>query len=336
MQVSLKDIAKELQVSPATVSRALNNTGYVKEETKNRIIQTLIERGYSKLPTSATEQKAVLLLNGDINSQVYVSYMTGISQVLTAQGYTVLVGYSNYNSEQDEKNLLYAQSNRFSGVIMLSAIETPSLVETLRNSSMPFVLVNRYLQSLETDAVGIDDYRTGYMATERLIKAGHRNIAHLAGPADSITCVNRRRGYEAAMASAGLPIFENSIFQGDCQYESGFRCGTWLAEQKFTAIFSTNDIMAVGIADALSKFSVSVPEDISIICADNSSETVTGRIHLTAVSYDPIAIGKSAANMLLARISDPTLPKQQISYAPTIWERDSIASPNQNTSVDKE
>lgn len=335
MQVSLKNIAKELQVSPATVSRALNNTGYVKEETKSRIIQALIEHGYTKLPASITEQKVVLILNGDINSQVYISYMNGISQVLTALGYTVLVGYSNYNSVQDERNLLYAQTNHFSGVIMLSAIETPSLIESLRNSKTPFVLVNRYLQSLETDAVGIDDYRTGYMATERLIKAGHRHIAHLAGPADSITCVNRRRGYEAAMASAGLPIPENAIFQGDCQYESGFQCGKWLVTQRFTAIFSTNDIMAVGIADALSKASISVPEDISIICADNSSDTVTGRIHLTSVSYDPIAIGKSAANMLLSRIADPTLPKQQISYAPTIWERDSIAPPNQNTSIDK-
>ena len=335
MQVSLKNIAKELNVSPATVSRALNNTGYVKEDTKNRIIQALIEHGYTKLPASVGEQKVVLIINGDINSQVYVSYMNGISQVLTESGYTVLVGYSNYNALQDEKNLLFAQKNHFSGIIMLSAIETPSLVESLRKSETPFVLVNRYLQSLETDAVGIDDYRTGYMATERLIKAGHHRIAHLAGPVDSITCINRRRGYEAAMTAAGLPIPDHAIFQGDCQYASGVQCGKWLADQDFSAIFSTNDIMAVGIADALSKASISVPDDISIICADNSSETVTGRIHLTAVSYDPVSIGKSAANMLLSRIANPSLPKQQISYAPTVWERDSIAPPSKGKYIDK-
>lgn len=331
MRVSLKDIAKELNISPATVSRVVNNTGYVKEETRDRIVQALIKYGYSKIPDSLCEQKTVLILNGDVNSQVYISYMNGITQVLSEMGYIVLVGYSNYNAIQDEKNFLYAQANHFSGVIMLSAIETPSLVEILRNSKTPFVLVNRYLQSLETDSVGVDDYRTGYMATEQLIKAGHRRIAHLAGPADSITCINRRRGYEAAMASAGLSVSDGAIFQGNCQYESGFACGKWLTSQNFTAVFSTNDIMAVGTADALAKASISVPDEISIICADNSSDTVTGRIHLTSVSYDPIAIGRSAATMLLARIATPSLPKQQISYAPTVWERDSVAPPKNAT-----
>lgn len=329
MRISLKEIAKELNVSPATVSRALNNTGYVREETRRRIISTLIERGYTKLPADACEQRSVLILNGDINSQVYISYINGISQVLTACGYTVLVGYSSYCAKQDEKNFLFAQSSRFSGVIMLSAIETPSLVETLRKTEMPVVLVNRYLQTLETDSVCVDDYRAGYMATERLIKAGHRRIAHLTGPADSITCNNRRLGYEAAMAASGLSVSQEFIFQGDCRYESGFRCGKQLADLTFTAVFSANDIMAVGIADALAKSSVRVPEDVSIICADNSPDAVTGRIHLTSVSYDPISIGKAAANMLLARIADSSLPKQRIIYAPTIWERDSIAPPRE-------
>ena len=189
-------------------------------------------------------------------------------------------------------------------------------------------MVNRYLRSIDTDVVCIDNFRGGYMATDYLIRRGHQRIAHLAGPKNSITCQERLRGYNDAMHIARLPVHGDSIFYGDLQYESGLQFGRQIcamdAADRFTAVYCANDFMAAALADALLENGLRVPEDVSIICSDNTKNTVKGRVKLTAVDHDPVLMGISAAQMLLSRLASPNAKAEKIVYAPTLTERSSV------------
>jgi DNA-binding LacI/PurR family transcriptional regulator len=248
--------------------------------------------------------------------------------VLGQAGKRAVISNSDYDSSVDEGYLEYAITRGFCGVIMLSAIETPGLSSLLADRSIPVVLVNRYLRSMDMDVVSIDNFRSGFMGTNYLIEAGHTRIAHLGGPENSVVCQDRLHGYRDALSAAGIKADPDGIFHGDLQYESGLKFGEFLARNpgRFTAVFSANDLMAKGLAEALFESGLRVPEDISITCFDNTVNAVNGRVRLTTISYDGFAMGVSAGEMLLNRIENPSAPYSKVFYSPTLTERDSVRS----------
>lgn len=332
MKITLNDIAKQTGISSATISRVLTNSGYVKPETKAIIEKALIQNDYRHTPRRKSMpqeiSEIVLVITGDITSNVYTSNIKGITQEIEKTGKKIFIVNSDYFSDKEEEYLKFAFRNHFAGVIMLNPIETGGLVQSLRSAQCPVVMVNRYLRALDTDAVCIDNFRGGYMATDYLIQRGHRGIAHLCGPDNSIACQERLRGYRDAMRMAGLPILDNSIFNGDLQYESGLQFGRQICsmkkETRFTAVYSANDIMATGLVDAFFEAGLSVPDDLSITCSDNTLNAVKSRVKLTTVAHDPVEMGVSGAQLLLTRMENPNSKTERIVYAPVLTERNSV------------
>ena len=167
MKITLNDIAKQTGISSATISRVLTNSGYVKPETKAIIENALIQSDYHHMPRRKSMpheiSEIILVIAGDITSAVYTSHIKGITQVAEKSGKKVFIVNSDYSSDIEEEYLKFAYRNHFAGVIMLNAIETAGLVQALRSAHCPVVLVNRYLRSLDTDTVCIDNFRGGYM-----------------------------------------------------------------------------------------------------------------------------------------------------------------------------
>lgn len=334
MKVTLNDISQKIGVSTATISRVLTNNGYVKPETRAVIENALAQSNYQHSPRRKTMpqeiSEIILVITGDITSHVYTSHIKGITQVAEKHGKRVFVVNTDYSSEKEEDYLKFACRNSFAGVIMLSAIETTGLVQALRAARSPVVMVNRYLRSLDTDVVSIDNFRGGYMATEYLIRHGHKKIAHLGGPRNSITCQERLRGYNDAMQIEGLPVYVNSVFYGDLQYESGLKFGRQICamdkDTRFTAVYSANDIMATGLVDAFFEAGYSVPDDFSILCSDNTVNAVKSRVKLTTIAHDPVEMGISAAQLLLSKLENPNSKTERIVYAPVLTERNSVKS----------
>ncbi len=332
MKVTLNDIAKQTGISSATISRVLTNSGYVKPETKALIENALIQSGYRHTPRrKAMPQEIseiILVITGDITSNVYTSNIKGITREIENLGLKVFIVNSDYSSDKEEEYLKFAFRNHFAGVIMLNPVETAGLVQALRSSHCPVVMVNRYLRALDTDTVCIDNFRGGYMSTDYLIQRGHRRIAHLGGPKNSIACQERLRGYSDAMQIAGLPMTDDSVFHGDLQYESGLQFGRQICSMdkgtRFTAIYSANDIMATGLVDAFFEAGFSVPDDFSITCSDNTLNAVKSRVKLTTVAHDPVEMGISAAQLLLSRLDNPNSKTEKIVYAPILTERSSV------------
>ena len=311
----------------------LNNNGYVKSETRAKVENALIQNNYKhthrskSIPREISE--IILVITGDITSHVYTSIIKGISCEIEKTGKKVFIVSSDYLPDKEEEYLKFAFRNHFAGVIMLNVIETASLVSILKSTShCPVVMVNRYLRSLDTDVVCIDNFRGGYMATDYLIQHGHKKIAHLSGPDNSIASQERLRGYHDAMRIAGLSVPDGAIFNGDLQYESGLIFGRQICsmdkEKRFTAVYSANDIMATGLVDAFFEAGFSVPEDFSITCSDNTLNAVKSRVKLTTVAHDPIEMGVSGAQLLLSRLANPRSKTEKIVYAPILTERNSV------------
>ena len=187
--VTQKQIAEMAGVSFATVSRALTHSAKVRPDTLQRIRSAMQALGVNNCDDfflgRSTLSKMVLVIVGDIATEFFANIVIGISDVLSAQGYSMVLCNSRYDSKVEMERLQSAQDCGYAGIIMITAMETHELVTFLQSAAIPIVLVNRYIRTLDIDVVRIDNYRGGYMAAQYLLEKGHRHIAHLAGPRNS-------------------------------------------------------------------------------------------------------------------------------------------------------
>ncbi|MDD2231690.1 MAG: LacI family DNA-binding transcriptional regulator [Sphaerochaetaceae bacterium] len=332
MRITLADISKQIGVSTATISRVINNEKNVTQETKKTVEEALKACNYQYRPRSKTAETrntdAILIIAGQITNPITISYIDGIREVLTPLSKKIFISISDYSGQAEMNYLQYAKDNGFAGVFMLNVIENDKLIKLLQSMSAPVILVNRYLRSMDVDVVTIDNYRCGYMATQYLIEHGHKRIAHIAGPQNSITCQNRTLGYMDAMESAGIPVTKDSIYYGDRTYNSGFEIGTRIAklpaDKRCTGFFSTSGLMADGFIDALTNNGIKVPDDISVICNDDSSRESRGKAKVTCVEPDQHKMGVAAAELFLDKLKTPNSSPKRITYPPILSEHGSV------------
>lgn len=331
MKVTLKEISEHTGISCSTLSRVLTGNGYVKPETKEAVEKALDEFGYkytpSKKKVASVFKKLVLIVCGDITNNVYTSYIDGLNSVFAQNGIKTLIANSDYNTDVEEEYVSYASHSGFAGVVMLNAVETQSLLRILQTIKCPVVFINRYLRSITVNIVSVDTYRGGYLATDYLIRNGHKNIAHLCGPENSTSVQNKQRGYDEAMKNAGLFPEKCTSFRGDLHYKSGYIFGKQLIQSgdPATAVFSDNATMASGLVDAFYDCGKSIPKDMSIVCADELPDTITGKISLTTVSCDLKKLGAVAAKRMIEIINTGDTNNQSIIFPPVLTVRDSVA-----------
>lgn len=327
-----KTIAERAGVSYATVSRAFTSSAKVKPQTLQRIRNAMLELGITNSDEifmgKSFISKAVLLVVNDISNQFYSSVARGVCNGLATFGYSVIL--CSYESDiQRELNALYsAIDNGYSGIIMITIDGKEQVSQFIQSATIPVVLVNRYIQSLDLDVVRIDNYRGGYMAAQYLIDHGHRRIAHLAGIPDSGTTIDRRRGFRDALENSGASFSQEDVVYGDSSPKSGQDFADWLVAlgSRYTAAFVGNDYMAAGLVRRLREIGKRVPGDYSVICFDDSYLVNEVGLDLTAVSCDPITMGQSAAEIFLKRRNDLLGERFRIVYSPHLTVRSSVAT----------
>ncbi len=331
MKITLTKISEITGVSCSTISRVLTGNGYVKPETRQIVEEALSKYGYkykpSKKKVASAFKKVVLVICGDITNNVYTGYITGMNSIFEKQGIKTLIANSDYSPESEEEYLNFASCSGFAGVVMLNAVETPSLLRILQTIKCPIVFINRYLKSINVDIVSMDTYRGGYLATDYLIRNGHRNIAHLCGPDNSTSVQNKENGYNDAMKNAGLDPTKCTCYRGDLHYKSGYLFGKQLlrTNDPATAVFSDNATMASGLIDAYYDSGKEIPRDLSILCADELPDTITGKVELTTVSCDFKKLGTVAAKRMIDIINTGDMARQSIIFPPVLTVRNSVA-----------
>ena len=302
MPVTLEDIARALNVSKMTVSRAINNHPEINRETRERILAAAQKMKYrpNQFARALTTNHSYLI--GIVVPDLMHSYFAEICRGVESQARPV--GYQNLICSTDEesrkeKDEIEALLSRTDGLIVASALPVSEIkfYRRLLSEGANIVLIDRVLDGLRCSAVTTDDVEVGRLATEHLIKLGHKKIGHLRGP-DVSTSLKRLQGYQEAMGKTRLkPLVRECGFT-----ESDGRTAMqqWISKADLpTAIFAANDPAAIGAMGALNEAGLKVPEDVAFVGAGNIHYGDMLRVPLTTVSWSKSAMGQEAAGLLL-------------------------------------
>lgn len=328
--INQKKIAERAGVSRATVSRAFTQNANISPKTLAKIQDAMVSLGLKPLACLPNgEQKRVnyvLVIAGDISNYFYSKIIQGICDQLSSLGIMTVVCNSNYDSQIEEEQIEFANTKNYLGIIMVTAMERPTLSEVLQKSRIPIIFVNRYIHSVDTDVVCINNYMGGYMAASYLIENGHRRIAYVATWKGTTPQEDRIQGFAAAIHDLRVPMEEYQIIYGESSVLRGKQVASELIAQgmPYTAIFVADALVAVGIANALNVHNFSIPDDISILCFDDSPYIDESGLALSTVKYDPYSMGQATANALIQRMSDPANGGHHLYLVPRLVERKSV------------
>ena len=314
MTVTLVEIAQMAGVSVSTVSRALSNGDYpLKEETRQRILQLAEDMGYKPNLVARSLQSNRSHLVGVIvdrmQSPFAAATVQGIQDGLREEGYSISIAYSNRDQELAEEAVNSFISRQVDGIIILNAWLHNYNDPILSLYDRPFVFVNRLFGSCISNCVGPGDRIGAQTATQHLVDLGHQRIGYINGMEDWIEAQNRLSGYRDVLEKHHLPMDEALVKQGDWGVDSGYRATQELLalEEKPTAIFAANDIMALGAVYAIQEAGLQIPADIAIVGYDDRDFSAWIRPALTTIGMPSYEMGQAAARLLLKQFSGEEL-----------------------------
>lgn len=314
MSVTIKDVAREANVSVATVSRALNGHENVAEQVRKRVLEVADRLRYSphhaarSLSSRRTHTIGVVL--PDLYGEFFSGLMRGIDQVARERGLHLLV--SSYHGNRAEQGaVVRAMRGRVDGLLLMSPFVdghgTPDGgPDGDMEPTMPALLINSGLPAGGCTVLNVDGYGGAREMVRHLVGAGHRRIAFIAGPADNFDAHERLRGYRAALAEL-LPDTRPWVLDGDFSEAAGHRAGHALAsgDERPDAVFAANDMMALGCLFAFNQAGVSVPGDIALAGFDDIPLARYVHPALTTMRVDIAGLGGLALRTLLQAGHEP-------------------------------
>jgi len=310
-RVKLTDVARAAGVHPGTASRALNpaTRSRVSPETSRRVLKVAERLGYVPntlargLRTSTSFVVAMLV--PDITNALFPPMVRGAEQVLSAAGYTLVLTDTDNDSDTERRQVEQLRARGTDGFIIATARWQDPLLEEIADQGVPAVLVNRNIGSRRLPYVGADE-RTGIqLAVEHLAGLGHRQIAHLGGPADTSTGRDRAFAFRQAVDGLGLPTNRNLVQVCTSYSEAaGVEATRQLLKsgQDMTAIVCGNDLIALGALSVLAEAGISCPEQVSVVGFNNMAMVDRLTPPLTTVRLPLHQIGELSARLLLAEI----------------------------------
>lgn len=313
MNITIKDVARQANVSVATVSRALNGHENVAEAVRRRVMAVANELRYSphhaarSLSSRRTQTIGVVL--PDLYGEFFSELMRGIDQVARERGLHLLV--SSYHGHPEEQGTaLRAMRGRVDGLLVMSPYVGNSdyLVDNLM-PSLPAVLMNTHLPDSGFRTLSIDNHGGAREMVRHLVGSGRRRIAFIAGPADNFDARDRLRGYQDALAEA-LPKARPWVVQGDFDEASGHLAGRELLAAKVRpdAVFAANDMMALGCLFTFNQAGVKVPEDIALAGFDDIPLARYVHPSLTTMRVDIAELGARALLALIEQTAGREVP----------------------------
>jgi LacI family transcriptional regulator len=308
--VTINDVAKILNYSASTISRAFNDKYDIRKETRLQIMTTAKEMGYSPNPIAKSLLKQcsnqIGVVVPEFINAFFPEVITGIQEVFIKKGYQVLIMQSNECYETELENVKAMENHMVDGLILSLSLETKNVdyYQELIRQGFPIVLFNRVDNELDTHKVVMDDYKWAYFATEHLIFQGYKKIVHFSGPQSLSFSKNRIKGFVDAHKKHKMSLEEGSIvetglmiFDGEREMEKLINLGNMP-----DAVFAVNDPTAIGAMMMLKKYGFKIPDDVALV---GFTETKLAELidpPLTTVSQPTKEIGRTAALLLLNQI----------------------------------
>ena len=310
MTVTLVEIARVANVSVSTVSRALSNGNYpLKDETRQRILKLAKEMGYQPNLVARSLQSNRSHLVGVIvdrmQSPFAAATVQGIQDGLRNAGYTISIAYSNRDQNLAIEAIQTFYRHQVAGLVILNSWLHTYNDPILSLQDRPFVFVNRVFSNCMGNCVGPGDRYGAQLATQHLVDLGHRRIGYINGMADWIEAQNRLTGYRDVLEKHDLPVDEALIRQGDWGVDSGYKATQELLalENRPTAIFASNDIMALGAIYAIHEAGLKIPADVAIVGYDDRDFAAWIRPGLTTIRMPSYEMGQAAARLLMKQFA---------------------------------
>ena len=306
--VTIREVAQAAGVSVATVSRVVNGTAVVKDETRLRVEAEVARLRYSpnaaarSLITNRTNTIGVVL--PDMWGEYFSEVIHGIDLTARQAGYHVLVS-SSHSDVAETRAVLRAMHGRVDGVIVMSPNASPRELEGCLPPSLPVVFLNSAPGGALQPALNVDNRGGARAMVTHLLDLGHRRLAFVTGPASNFDAAERRRGCRDALRAAGRPPEALIELEGDFGEESGQAAGEAIVRlsPRPTAIFAANDSMAIGVLFALRRAGVRVPEEIAVAGFDDIPIARFASPPLSTVRLDIRTLGERALARLLVEVS---------------------------------
>ncbi|RZJ23603.1 MAG: LacI family transcriptional regulator [Acinetobacter sp.] len=310
-QVTIIDIAKELNISKSTVSRALTNNPNINRATKEKILDLAKKLDYQKnmmaISLITNTSNTIGIIVPDFITSYFPNIIIGAQNVASRLGYSVIISQSNESFETEVENANVMLANQVDGILVSVTRETKTFdhLKVFQRKGIPIVFFNRICEEMIVPKVIVDDYEGAFNAVEHLIEIGKKRIAHFAGP-KSLSISNKRlNGYNDALIKHNIEIDQDLIIHTDRGLENipDQLLALLKLEMPCDAIFAFNDPTAVEIIKGLKKLKVRIPEDVAVVGFSNDFVSEIIEPSLTTVSQPVKQIGETAAQLLIDQIN---------------------------------
>lgn len=339
MNIKTKDIASKSGVSIATVSRYLNKSGYVKQETRELIKNAIQE--IKKQENIYEKEKNIAVVFPDLSNMFFTDVLKGLTEEADKLNYNVFSFDSGESIEKEMKIIDALKDFNICGLIITTTIRnretTKKHVQNLNSLGVPIILIDRDLIFCDFDGIFSDNKKGAFDGVDTLIAEGHKNIAVITGPLDYETAQLRLEGYKQAHKVNELEINESYIHEGDYQIDSGYNLTKEIINNNkdVTAIFSCNNMMTLGAINALNEMDIKIGENISLLGFDDLEFFTYLGLNISVVSRQTSEMGKIAFEVLSKKIlEEEPYATQNIVLKPSIVLRGSEKLINTNSKTE--
>lgn len=310
---TMRDVAKKAGVAPITVSRVINNSGYIRDETRRKVEQAIADLEY--VPNSLSQSlrfkktNMIALMVSDITNPFWTTLTRGVEDACMGGGMNVILCNTDENAEKQENYINVLLQRQTDGFLLVPAGGEPAVAKRIQKRGVPVVVIDRQVPGVDVDIVRSDSEGGAYILTRHLLERGHRRIALLSFSTSISTARQRQAGYEKALAEYGLPIDAGLIRHGRPRGDSGYMMtmeAMASMNPRPTAIFTANNFIAIGALNALHDLGIRVPEEISVVSFDEMPYATEPFV--TVAAQAPYELGMTAAQMLMSIISGEEAP----------------------------
>lgn len=330
LTVTIYDVAREANVSMATVSRVVNGNQNVKPATRKKVLEVIERLEYRPnavargLASKKTTSVGVII--PDISNNLNAELARGIEDIATMYRYNIILANSDQNEEKELSLLDTMLGKQVDGIVMMSEEVTDNIQRAVEACPVPIVLAGSISSTEKVASVNIDYYNAAFEAVETLIDNGHKRIAFVSGPLQyTVNGQHKLAAYKDALEKANIEIDDALIVAGDGSYDDGLESWENLSElqQPPTAIFVGNDELAIGLVHGIQDSGKNVPNDVEIISFENSKLARMVRPKLTSVVLPLYDIGAVAMRLLTKYMNKEEVEQQHVILPHRIEKRGS-------------
>ena len=314
---TIRDVAREAGVSPATVSRVVANYGYVSNNARERVLVAVQKVGYRPNAIARSMIKGAThtigLIISDISNPFFPEVVRGVEDAAHRQGYNIILCNSDEVISKENDYIDVLLSKQVDGLIVASTSSEPGHLMEAAQRGTPLLLLDRHVPGTTCDVVKVDNITGARLAMEHLLDLRHQRIGLITGPKRVSTARDRTEGYRLALENRSIPCDERLVINSDFKEKGGYEGLIQLMalEHKPTAIFTANNLTTAGALTALRTLGLRIPDDISIVAFDDMTWMRLVEPQLTVVQQPMYLMGTTATEILLHRmLRNPNEPQQ--------------------------